>query len=301
MASVKTCQTINLNCLIPYFLEKVKPEIETSSSKNQIHDAISIQGYRDDQQDTWVVNDKLGIYCVFDGHFGSNASDYCKTRILQLIPQDLSRIAEELPKIFDQLHDELCGGKIDYSDLTELKDKCTRYKESIMKTPCRDSGTTATIVIVDKIRKLVYISNVGDSGCMLLHSGHVVYETRDHNPTLECEMSKCETWAILYKRIWVPTSSTGHYDMNLDKTLGDPMFYEKWNPQLKSDAINHTPDIKCIGYQDGDQIILMSDGMYSLSREKIVDLIGTHDSKRMVLESLEAGSRDNITFISVNL
>jgi len=100
------------------------------------------------------------LACVFDGHgeFGHLASNRARELFLQLAPALLSGAEEDaLTQLFLQVHAAL-----------------------VVEPWCQEAGTTATCALVDFAGETAFLAHAGDSSCLLVRSGELIYVSKDH-------------------------------------------------------------------------------------------------------------------------
>lgn len=126
--------------------------------------SYSMQGKRPHQEDTVCNYDEKGFHVVFDGHGGDNkVSMYLKDNFFNIYSNKKGTITQRLESTFKKCEEDCI---VDF-----------------------DSGSTATISIIDKLNKKVYFGNLGDSRGVLVklpsnktYEYGVAYETKDHKP-----------------------------------------------------------------------------------------------------------------------
>lgn len=142
-------------------------------------------------------------------------------------------------------------------------------------------GTTCTAAILERDR--LVIAQVGDSRAYLLHNGELSQLTRDHS--LMANM--IEAGQI------TPEEARYHPNRSvITRALGnDP---------------NTVPDLYEINVEDGDRLLLCSDGLYSmLEDDEIAAVMRRIDNPQrcaamLVNGAIAAGGHDNVTVIVVD-
>lgn len=143
-------------------------------------------------------------------------------------------------------------------------------------------GTTCTAAMLEGNR--LVIAQVGDSRAYLLHAGKLTQITRDHS--LMANM--IEAGQI------TPEEARHHPNRSvITRALGnDPTMY---------------PDLYEINVEDGDRLLLCSDGLTSMLDDPAIESImnRTPDPQRcaavLVNEAIAAGGLDNVTVIVSNV
>lgn len=130
--------------------------------------------YMEDEEtiiDGFLGETSTGLFAVFDGHGGSEAVDFCKSR----------------------LHEELRKALNDTPDASQALTKCfLKVDDQLRLTGAVNSGTTATVVLVRRegTQKKLYSANVGDSKAVLVSSTGVQVLTYDHKGSDPAEIDR---------------------------------------------------------------------------------------------------------------
>ncbi len=119
-------------------------------------------------EDFILIKDKLisdtehniSIFAIFDGHNGSNVSEFLSKNFHKFFLQNLK-------KFNFKIEDSVSQSFIDIDN----------YLKNLNNT--KDTGSTATIVIIDN--KNLYCANVGDSRCYFISKNKLIQLTKDHN------------------------------------------------------------------------------------------------------------------------
>lgn len=145
------------------------------------HGTASAQGQRKTMEDAHVsgvlrlprqscmrFDDKHGVHfhAVFDGHGGSDSSEYLSKHLLPMMEQFLTS---------------------ESSVEVAIKKAFQRTDEMFLKTGM-SSGSTCIAVLIEEISSTAWIINVGDSRCVL-NSG---FSTKDHKPSNPAERERIE-------------------------------------------------------------------------------------------------------------
>lgn len=119
-------------------------------------------------------------------------------------------------------------------------------------------GATANVVYINKKTKKIYVSNAGDSRCVMSVGGKAVEMSIDHKPNDEGERARIEAAGS-------EVNAEGRVDgnLNLSRSLGD--LKSKHRPHLPAEeqAITANPDTYVFDLTDDLDFILMGcDGIW---------------------------------------
>lgn len=225
---------------------------------------------RENNEDFYQVDARFGALIVADGIGGHNAGEVAS----RLATETIIKHFEEK---FEQQSDRLPGL------ITEAIEEANRivYSHAIHNNSCFGMGTTITMAVIDG--NVAYLGHIGDSRAYLYHAGRLSQVSTDH--TLVNELLKngsiTEADARLYPNRNIIT-----------KALGT-------DPEI-------IPDINEIELEDGDVLLICSDGLTDLiensDMESILSNVTDSSSLENAVElligiSLEAGGFDNITVV----
>lgn len=235
---------------------------------------VSITGnFRENNEDSYVVDDSQRYFIVADGMGGQNAGEKASALAVELIPKQLEQLLDfgggpkaEVVDAIDQ--------SVDYANLEIMS-------LSEVDPSARNMGTT--VVFLVRAGDKFYIGGVGDSRVYLLRNGKLQQLTNDHSltqalleaGTINEEEAKTHRYRnVLYRYLGTKDGSSG------------------------TDASEIKP-------QSGDRFYLCSDGVTDgIGDEQIQDLLVSSDdpqgiAQKLVDAALEGGSRDNITGVVV--
>jgi serine/threonine protein phosphatase PrpC len=142
-------------------------------------------------------------------------------------------------------------------------------------------GFATTLTLVGSLGRQLLVANVGDSRAYLLRNGQLRLLTRDHT------MAQALAQAGLIPPEQLATHRMRHV---LLKALGDP------TRQVEPDVHEHT-------LEDGDCLLVCSDGLTDMVDEKLIAKIlasgepAKQICERLVDEALRAGGKDNVTTV----
>jgi serine/threonine protein phosphatase PrpC len=234
---------------------------------------------RTNNEDSYLVNDRLHLYCVADG-IGGNEGGEVASRIavetLEKTMPDLLGDADRTPPSGTDLHTDP-----NYSALRQaimLANQQIRKARS--EDPLRSNmGTTLTALLLKK--KQAIVANVGDSRAYLLRSGKIKQLTQDHSFIAE------------YMAAGLLTSEEAKrspYRHVITRAVGI------------DNAVQ--PDLTEYALQQDDRILLCTDGLTEmLSDSEISAILSGLPSQDMIQDLLAAandhGGVDNITTVVV--
>ena len=274
--------SLNSNPFVPTFSPNEKKSSNTTlSNKNTPIKSFSYQEdknlkYRQSMEDTGVMipdltsNYKINLFCIFDGHGGSDVVNFVKERLPQLIKQKLTNIVpvkEALNESFQKIDEELKFYDSDYT------------------------GSTATIIVICDNK--IYCGNVGDSKGYIINDTNCIQITTDHKCTNEEEGNRIinSGGKIIKNRVMG--------QLILSRTLGD-LYVKKYGViSTPSITINDVKDnIKfCVIASDGVWDVIDDTSLLEMSKNfKNADSF----SKEIVKQSLAKGSKDNISCIVIS-
>lgn len=268
---------------------------EFTRSSGKYYSGLAVKGWRPRMEDTMDAfhtrHESLEqLFAVYDGHGGSECSNYCKNYLLK-------RIA---------MHSELPN-----DPKAALTDSFEKIDEQFAKQAEKSgsfSGTTATVLYLcrEKEEKRVtlkyYLSFVGDSRAILVYKdGSVVPLSLDHHLTRKDELERVKS-----------QNGEVRYDSEFDETLVYNVEVDRGLAVTRSigDAdfkpiVTSTPEIN-EGFitEDCAFVCLASDGLWAkISNEKVGEILVTHGRKEGIdiLANLAnaRGVFDNITIMAI--
>ena len=265
----------------PFSEEKKTTSNTIISNKNTPIKSFSYQEdknlkYRQSMEDTGIMipdltsNYKVNLFCILDGHGGSEVVNFVKERLPELIKNNISNltpIKETINNSFNKIDEELKFYDSDYT------------------------GCTATLVIISDNK--IYCGNVGDSKSYLINNEKVIQISTDHKCTNEEEGIRIKNSGgqIIKNRVMG--------QLILSRTLGD-LYVKKY-------GVVSTPSI-CVNDIDSNVkfCVIASDGVWDVIDDacllemsksfKNADLF----CKEIVKKALEKGSKDNISCIVIS-
>ena len=216
----------------------------------------------------------IGIFAIADGMGGHNkgevASELAVDNIVRFLKNNL--IQNEHVKI-NYIDDIL---KQAYNNVNSII-----YKKSKDDEICTGMGTTLTTVIIHKGK--VYIANVGDSRCYMLHDGEFEKITRDHSLVEE----------LIAKHAITEEEAKTHPNRNIiTRALGTEQII--------------LVDIYKKDINKDDKVLLATDGLTGfVDKSEINEIISKDEEVEIIAENLinkanELSGKDNVSVILVN-
>lgn len=241
-----------------------------------VHETI---GRRETMEDKYTINrnSEYELYAVFDGHGGIQASTFCKEYFddfdLDAIDPDIDEMAKTFHEIILGLHG-LSKGKV------------------------KESGTTASIVLLYKKKKEMIVVNIGDSRVMVIGNDWSKIITKDHN----INSNKRDLSKIIEKGGKVSEGKNKYLmsqkgGVNLTRTIGDHDFKE----------LIRLPEISIVDLTEVRTIMISCDGMWEETKEDMIRKIILEGKnlpstcKKLVEQAYNDGSEDNITVMLIGL
>lgn len=225
---------------------------------------------REINQDSFLINNDLGLYIVADGMGGHKGGEVASSLAVKTVEDVISA-----PPIPDLSARDLLSYA--YSESSRrIYDMATSSDRELA-----GMGTTM-VLLYQKDRKL-YIGNVGDSRCYLFRRPHLWQVTEDHSLVMDQLRAGIINEDQVKKFVGrnVITRSVG---------------YER---EVSADIVERE-------VMRGDIFLLCSDGLSSLvSDEKIAEILNSHNPEKLVDEcvdqALKHGGDDNVTVMIVKV
>ena len=118
-------------------------------------------------------------------------------------------------------------------------------------------GCTSNVIYIDKAKKKIYVSNAGDSRCVLGKGGEAMEMSIDHKPDSQIEIDRIE------KSGSVITEGRVDGNLNLTRSLGDLKYKHRTHLTPEEQAITANPDTYCFDLtNDCDFILMGCDGIW---------------------------------------
>lgn len=239
---------------------------------------------REKNEDSFLVNEDLGLYAVADGMGGHLGGDFASGLAVGTL-EEVMRALEEDPDATLQDEGDApgvkagdCQGYLRYAIRLASK---RIYDKARFDPALRGMGTTTVVLLFNEGK--AYIANVGDSRAYRIRSDRIIQITKDHS--LVSEQIRA---GILSEK-----DARAHRLKNIiTRSVG---FQEDVDTDI---------DIRVV--RKGDLFLLCSDGLSNLvNDDEICDVITTNDiepaCRRLVDIANERGGEDNITVVLVEV
>lgn len=258
-------------------------------------------GWRVDMEDATLLDEKRGIFGVFDGHGdGGSISNF---------------LAKHFGEIWDGCENE------NESRVMRLEMTCRILDSRLKRIERYSGGSTAVVGIVTENK--VTVANVGDSRAVIAKMVDdkcvAVPMSIDHKPDLPQERKRilsagltvieerCSDGEVIHK-----VQLTENDKIALSRAFGD--FDYKANPELPPDeqAITSLPDIVCHERSKNDLfLILACDGVWDvMTNDECCEFVAESSKisnnvaeigEKLLNECLKKGSQDNMSVVIVSL
>lgn len=233
-------------------------------------------GKRKTMEDVTVILDnipteKYQYFAIFDGHCGSDASNYASVHI-----------HESFKKHFNETPD---------SDILESLDSAVQEINAILIQRYKNQGCVVGIVVISD--ESIYSYNIGDVRAIIVYpDGKVERISHDHRASDPEEKLIIESLGgkVINKRLM------GIFEIS--RSLGDGGF---------SDFICTRPFTSVLKRIDGSKIILACDGVWDVVNEKTAAKIAQknmdpNDAAMEIVDcAIKNRSKDNISCVVIDL
>lgn len=267
----------------------------------------------------------LHFFGVYDGHGGSQVSNFCKERLHVTLAKEVQCSLGAGQSSWEQSWEKTMRSafcKIDaeiegYGWRSSAVENTGSVRERVSEPLAPDTvGSTAIVAVIGLCQ--IVVANCGDSRAVLSRGGQAIAMSDDHKPNREDEMARIEAAGgrVIY---WNGYRIFGVLAMS--RAIGDRY--------LKPYVIAE-PEVKCISRSKDDEcLILASDGLWDvLTNEEVCDVArkcltrradgsegsrspgytkGSNDKKAeaaaalLTKMALGRGSQDNISVIVIDL
>lgn len=229
---------------------------------------------REKNEDACFVIPSHDVYVVADGVGGNNAGEIASRTAVQ----GVAEYVMERPLEDCETDEEICSYFIDC--LARVNEEV--YRLGHQHRANRGMATTAVIACLRNGK--AYIANVGDSRAYLMRAGTLEKLTEDHTYVNE----------LLKSGVITEEEAETHMQRNvITRAVGA-------EPFVKSDFYR-------IPVEEGDILMLCSDGLYGEVEEQLLTEILTRDEsmtdicQMLVDAAIENGGRDNITVVCLKI
>ncbi|QDZ18678.1 protein serine/threonine phosphatase 2C [Chloropicon primus] len=253
-------------------------------------------GGRDSQEDRIVQSspspyfEGLGVHllAVFDGHRGSEASEYCARHVEKVLTRCLREAA--LGKSGDSLDSKKGLPRQALERAFQVLD------ESFFEAHegC-NAGATSLVCLVCESK--VFVANCGDCRCIVGGPAGVRELSRDHTTASEGERERVMASKGGALRFQVDAWRIGSCGLQVTRSIGDA--------DVKPLGVISVPEVVEHDLREGDDFIcLASDGLWDVvSSEEVAGMVRdtvknpSMVAQRLGLEACSRGSRDNISVL----
>lgn len=240
-----------------------------------------IGNVRKANEDSFLINESLGLYVVADGMGGHRGGGVASRMAVDAIGAYMMAAAEEL-----SASEEMAAAEAVEQATERLRKSIALanrriYKQSLQDEACRGMGTTVSSLYLAE--NTLITANVGDSPIYLLRNGEIENLYTPHT--------------LLHERKKIPKSMEGKFSEGklahiLTRAVG-----------IRSDVGVDFVETQCF---TDDIVVLCSDGLSGkISPEEIRDLVYQNDSdaacRKLTDLANQRGGEDNITVIVVRL
>ena len=219
---------------------------------------------RSNNQDSYLINEKLGLFVVADGmggHSGGEVASALAVKAVEhIFKENKKKDTAELLKVAVEKGNEII------------------FEQAAQQPELAGMGTTLTAMAYSKGH--VYIAQVGDSRCYFFYDGQLFQITEDHSQIYE-----------LMKLGFVTEANVHHFQKNvITRSVG-------YEPSV-------SPDIYAIDVKKGCRFLLCSDGLTGMATQvQIAQVLNNFDVTKCVnnlvrLANLQGGE-DNVTAVVI--
>jgi serine/threonine protein phosphatase PrpC len=239
---------------------------------------------REGNEDTYSIDESLGLYIVADGMGGHLAGEVASQVAVEMIKRGFRRWTEG-----DVPEDEIFGipdkslsvqGNYLLSSI-RLANRVV-YEMAVEYEPYHGMGTTVVALLATP--KLLVVANVGDSRIYMIRDGRIERMSKDHTIVAE----QIEMGALTEAE-----ASSSPLKHILTKNLGS--------------ADDVDPEVFELEPSYNDRFILCTDGLTDLVREKEILAVAQKSDnpeaicRKLVDMALRRGAPDNTTVVSIFL
>jgi serine/threonine protein phosphatase PrpC len=227
---------------------------------------------RTNNEDNYLINDRIGVYVVCDGMGGHAGGEYASQIAVTTVEEVLSNIRDEGADAATD--DQITQEKIKYA--IRLAGKRI-YERAQADPEFRGMGTTAVILLFRA--GMAYLAHVGDSRGYLIRGGEITQRTEDHSWVNE----------QIKAGLITPETAKHHRFRNIiTRSLG---FQEE--VEIDTQVLRAEP---------GDLYLLCSDGLSNLVEEQemrdlLVERSFQETARTLVDMANSRGGDDNITAV----
>ncbi|KAK1278552.1 Protein phosphatase 2C 70 [Acorus gramineus] len=217
-------------------------------------------------------SEQFGLFCIFDGHGGSDAAKDVSIMLPEIVADLLS-------------NSEIKGHVLKVSDASEVLTNAFSMTEASLNH--QYEGCTATVLLVwgDHNREFfIQCANVGDSACFVNVSGKEIVMTEDHRVTSLVERTRLKEAGRPLgdgeKRLW---------GFNIGRMLGDKFLKEQDTRFSSKPYVSAVVHIK---EESPAFVILASDGLWDVISVKRATQLVLHMKERFGDDSAKKIAND---------
>ncbi|CAI2369844.1 unnamed protein product [Moneuplotes crassus] len=237
----------------------------------------SMQGWRKTMEDTHIVDTEslgegISLFAVFDGHGGTEVSEYLKNNFVKVLKDNKNFIKKDYELALIQTFKELDQSLITPEVNDELIGFSTAPKELWEKPEIEgvaySVGSTACVALVTL--DAIFVANLGDSRCIISKKSKAYEMSIDHKPNLDSEKKRITAAGGFIKDNRIKGV------LNLSRSFGD-MGY-KCDPERspKKQMVINVPDIcEQKRTKDLDFLFIACDGIWEcMTSSEVCKFIG---------------------------
>lgn len=237
-----------------------------------------------------------GYFAVFDGHAGSQASEWCGSHLHMMVEKEI--LADEARDVREILNDAFVDVDSQINTKLEGNSGCTaavcvlRWEVPERPVPQNNDDNSSHLSLSEHKRKL-YTANVGDSRIVLFRNGASIRLTYDHKASDPLEMQRVEAAGGLIMK------SRVNGMLAVTRSLGDKFFDTLVVGNPFTTAVEITAEDKFL--------IIACDGLWDVvddqdACELIAEIEDPDEAASTLVQyALKHGTTDNITVMVVML
>ena len=252
--------------------------------------------YRKEMEDfhSYQVLSSNNIYytyfSIFDGHGGKQVPFFLSQNFSKFLLEELNKVAlsEDIQSNVDKI-------------ISSIKSTFEKIDDDIIKNKNfkDENGSTGTILLIfrepnNPLKRIIICANVGDSKGYLINKDKIILITKDHNCKDDNEVKRIKSKGgfVFQGRVFgslVLTRSFGDKEFKQYGVISTPDYY--W-------GIIDDNDLYAIIGSDGVWDVIPQEDIYEMSKEKMTS---EEFAKRIIVMSIDRGTRDNITCCVIKL
>jgi PPM family protein phosphatase len=230
---------------------------------------------RQENEDHWFADPKMGLYLVADGMGGALAGGLASKAVAEVLPRLLRQKLEDIRR----LDDPAATRQV----LAALREMSNRLRKESRGKPSID-GLGSTVVLALVAQQQALVAHLGDSRAYLLHDRRLEQLTKDH--------SICQLLVDCGEI--TPEEARSHPARGqLTRFVGM--------------CDGPLPEANAVELAPGDRLLLCSDGLSGmLGHDQLTDILNRQPGpleacNALVAAANEAGGKDNITVVVVSV